>query len=351
MIESAQSGLDEASARTLQEHLDGCPECAALARAERMLDVDFAATTADDNAGGPDLAALRRRTEEATAKQTVMEKIMSHIKYNITERPRLMTGLSVAVAVFLFITLVPFSYTETTGYRMTLNYAGSAGEIPPELLNAAFAAIGYEAVSASVSSDGQNIKYVIDNIPTRREADDIGAAVGGLIEEPVSVNVEPIIKIKSGALYAQVITKIKGEEVRPVRLKLDKGEIVINDEGLSGSAWSRAVADYQVQLDIERLLAKKGLNKDEFEVKVETVADGDMRMIELRLGPTEVIQTLKDGILVLLSDSTIALRKPDPDKEGEFIEKSINIRTEDNADSIAAPPVLKLMIKLKDEGE
>ncbi|MEW5922695.1 MAG: hypothetical protein AB1746_01770 [Candidatus Zixiibacteriota bacterium] len=353
LIETAKAGLDDASVRALKEHLESCSECAAFARAERMLDIDFAAMTTDDNTGGLDPAALRREIEKTAAKRTIPEKIMSQIKYNITERPRLAAGLTMAVLAFLFITLVPLSYTVTTGYRMTLSYAGSAGEIPPALLNAAFTAIGYDNVSTTVSSDSENTEYVIDNIPTKNEADDIGAAVKELIKEKVSVDVkvEPVFAEKAGALYAQVMTKIKSDAKEAAKLKLDKGEILINDEALSGDIYSKAVADYQLQRDIEKLLAKKGMKEEEFNVKVKTLEGGDTRLIELNLGPTEVSQILENGVIIFLSDSTVAVKRPDPDNKGSYFEKSLDIIRENEADSNVVVPKLQLLIKLRDEGE
>jgi hypothetical protein len=186
--------LDESA----RQHLSGCPSCRDEVAAAEALSAALIATRADDHNNATQFARLRSRVEAQAPKET---SIMSKIFENITSRPRTALGVSIAAALFLFVTLVPFSYQTTAGYKVA--FSGVDPSVSPQVIEKSLAALGYSDISISVSTDNDRADYFITNVSSKSQAREIAAAFASLAHftgEPV---LTPVKKTVSGTLYAQ----------------------------------------------------------------------------------------------------------------------------------------------------
>jgi hypothetical protein len=110
--------------KELLEHLRHCRECYLFAQAELALGRDLLAAAVDDNVDTVPLAALRARVE-ARAKPAAVNLIkeislMSRIKGQIKNRPRLGIITALTIVILAFATLVPFKIQETVAYEVAI---------------------------------------------------------------------------------------------------------------------------------------------------------------------------------------------------------------------------------------
>lgn len=138
---------------------------------------------------------------------------MSQLKSQYRARPRLIIGLGAAVVVFLFITLVPFSYTHVSGFEMTFNDVDSPKQLTAIELDQVVSSLGYPDVTASVSNDGQVTDYTFRNLPHRQAAREVAVAFAVMTDHPSEPAVKAVKETISGTIYAQVMDKITRIEV------------------------------------------------------------------------------------------------------------------------------------------
>ncbi len=163
--------LDDAA---LLEHLQDCAACARLANTERQLSNALRLLAADSGATTTPLPVLRRKIEQTVAGQQRKEiPIMSSIFSQIRIHPRLSTGLALAVAVFLFVALVPFSYQRLAGYDAQVAYTNLPAMIPQASLKSALATLGVGDVKIRLEQKNDQTIFVDERIrqSTRRSPD------------------------------------------------------------------------------------------------------------------------------------------------------------------------------------
>jgi hypothetical protein len=152
-----------------------------------------------------DLALVRTKVEARAAQQTRKENtIMARIISTLRAHPRLSFSLAAAVGVFLFVTLVPFSYTTTVGYNVVLSEVDGSALIPPAHLKSTLSALGYQETAINCDGMGSSVQYTIAGLPTRQAAREAVAAFSSLSGSAPKAEIKPIRKTVSGSLYAQV---------------------------------------------------------------------------------------------------------------------------------------------------
>ncbi|TFH59709.1 MAG: hypothetical protein E4G91_08840 [Candidatus Zixiibacteriota bacterium] len=245
--------LDDAA---LAEHLHQCAACSRLAEAERQLTCSLQhAAQATPSVATP-FPQLRQRIELATAGTQRKERhIMSEISHQVRIHPRLSTGLALAVLVFLFTTLVPFSYQRISGYDATIAYAGITEEIQREKVEKALESIGQNNVKVSVEQTGENTSYQLKGFASEAEALQAVLALEMQTGTKGQSRIRPILENVSASLYAQVIDGVKS----------------VKDESTEGKT------DQEVERDIAAKLLAAGLLSPK--VKVTTDADGMRKAI------------------------------------------------------------------------
>lgn len=185
----------------MREHIKSCPACARAFKAASILNNALKSEKEKSIETTP-FAEIRSRIIRKTAEKK-KESIMSIMKNQINRRSGLVTGLSLAVIVFLFITLVPFSYTTTVGYDLVYANLNEAN-ITPGQLPRALAALGYE--DAGIEFDGGNC--LISGLPDKQAAREVAIAVKALTGFQADPQIRPITGVVSGSLFAQVREKL-----------------------------------------------------------------------------------------------------------------------------------------------
>lgn len=201
----AMQQLNDADGRhdpELAKHLEGCPACARAARAAKIIDGAFKTAASGPEESATPFAVLRSGIEQKTAKNQKEYSLMEKAQNIFSLRPKLYAGLGVAVAVFLFLTLVPFSYTITTGFEAVAGGVQPSQFVSAERLVGAMNTLGYADASVNLmrTSDGYN--YRIGNLPdwtAGRQAAAVLAALTGATD----VQVVPTHEKVSGSLYAR----------------------------------------------------------------------------------------------------------------------------------------------------
>lgn len=254
--------LDEESRR----HLENCPECAAFYRAMQVLDDGFKAAREQDEPTTP-VSELKIKVERKLeiAKET---SLMTQIKEQLGRRPTLAAGMVLAVLAFLFITLVPFSYTTTVGYNVIYSDLEKAPDISTERLAEALGALGYDRVNVNLG--GNNCELL--NLPSYRAAEEAAVAFTAMTGISVNPRVEPIEAEVSGSLYAQVLDKRRTIEITAVGGTEEEIEQQIRDqlaaEGFLGADVNVSTGDSGItRIDIS-------MPTDD----VETGTTGEMRL-------------------------------------------------------------------------
>lgn len=202
---------------------------------------------------------------------------MSSFRNLFGRRPRLSLGLGAALAVILFVTLVPFSYQRTVGYEVSYDDVTAMPSQTKGVIDA-LKSIGYERVSISEMVAGGRGDYTITGLPTReaaREAAAVFAQLTGVDAEP---SIESVVETVSGSLYAQVRDGL-------IRIEVD----------------ATGKSDAELESEITAKLAANGFTNTQ--VQVTTAPDGERHMeifvgddgsdpnketeerIELKMGP------------------------------------------------------------------
>jgi len=232
----------------LAAHLKTCAGCRVIVLARNELEALLKVARTDVPVS--DLETVRKRVERAARSQSRWEIIMSRLENTTKSHRRLAAGMAFALAAFLFVTLVPFSYTTVAGFRVTL-IDQTGPRFSAELLADALSAVGFEDVTV-LRAEADN-QYILSGLTNRQEAEDIAAALASLSGSQEKPAVEPVLRESSGSIYAQAVKKLAPEDKGPVRVRLVDGRFVLNGvaleealrrAGTSPADVSNALKDY-----------------------------------------------------------------------------------------------------------
>jgi hypothetical protein len=286
------------SDKSVTKHIRSCPSCARAAEAAGILRDSIKAARENDNFQPTSLAFIRSRVEALAGARFEKETIMTAIKKQYKARPGLVAGLGVAIIAFLFITLVPFSYTRTVGYTATISGVDRSVDVTLEQFKGAIKALGYDDVIVERLPDG----YRVANLSSKEAAQKVAGAFAVMSGVESTAKIEPVVKHTSGSLYAQVKEKLK---------------VKIDASGMS---------DTEIEDAIRSKLTEAGFVN--IDVQVTTPSDGERR-ISIRMDSPEPGDTAEKGEfkLELRDDSDdIFFDLPDKDRievetEGKTIEE------------------------------
>ncbi len=251
----AMQQLNDADGRhnpELLKHLEACPACARAARAAKIIDDSFRTAAAGTDEPVTPFAVLRSRIEQKAAKNQKEYSLMEKAQTQMSMRPKLYAGLIFAAAAFLFITLVPMSYTITTGYEAVANNVEQSQTVSAERLVNAMTTLGFKDAEVNLERGDNGYNYQIRNLPdwsAGRQAAAVLAALTGASD----VQVNPTREKVSGSLYAQVTD--------------NRTRIEVNTDGKTVE---------QVEQEIAAQLAAAGFTSPQ--VTVETDANGQTQI-------------------------------------------------------------------------
>ena len=236
----------------LARHLEGCPACARAARAAKIIDGAFQLAASGPEESVTPFAVLRSRIEQKTAKNQKEFSLMEKAQNIFSMRPKLYAGLGVAVAIFLFLTLVPFSYTITTGFEAVAENVRQSQMISAERLVGAMNTLGYENASVKLTRSAEGYNYRIGNLPDWTAGRQAAAVLAALTGAP-DVQIVPTHEKVSGSLYARATD--------------NRTRIEVNTDGKTDEEVAQAIADQ---------LAAAGFTRPQ--VNVETDANGQTQI-------------------------------------------------------------------------
>jgi hypothetical protein len=265
------------------------------------------------------LEATRRKVKAAMAAQTTWEKAIMRIKDQYTARPRLAAGLALAAIAFAAVTMVPFSYTHTTGFRATISVAASQTSVSTNLIEGMLAAVGYENATVSTSSTSAGGSLTVSNLPSEGEAMVLAQVLAGVAGEDARTIVEPVKEKRSAPLYAQVARRVLTDQ--PARLKLTyrDGNLILDNETLNHNWADPDVPDGEVRRDLEEILGHYGLDSSQIAIRVNKNPDGTFRVIKVTVAddpvesdssPSVAIHVAGDGDLFVTFDSIADSAQP-----------------------------------------
>ena len=206
----------------LTEHLRRCVGCSQLADAEQRLASSLQHAALSASPAVTPLEQLRQRIEQATVGAQQKERhIMSEISHQIRIHPRLSVGMVLAVLVFMFTTLIPFSYQRISGYDATIAFAGVTGEIPQAKVEKALESIGQSNIKVSVEQTGENTNYRLKGFVSEAKAFEAVLALEMQAGTKGQSRIRPILENGSSSLVAQVLDGVKSVKVEDTKGKTD----------------------------------------------------------------------------------------------------------------------------------
>jgi len=247
-------GLD----RELLEHILECPSCARAAEAAGILRKVFQAARENETQLSTPLEIIRTRIESKAQESKRKVAIMARIKRQFRARPGLVTGFGLGLIAFLFVTLVPFSYTRTVGYNLTCPKSDAQYEISTEKYEDALELLGITDVS--VRSAGEY--YEVGNLASRRAARQAALTYAALTDSEDKSEITEVKRKVAGSLYAQA-----KENYRLALKNKNRHQISITTEGMT---------DEEIKEAILKKLAENGWT--DAQVRVSTEPDGNRRI-------------------------------------------------------------------------
>lgn len=260
----------------ITEHFHTCAACAKLAAADRQLSQLLREVIDAKMAPTTPISIIRQRTETIAAEgQRKDSRIMSTLFSQFRIHPRLGWGLVLAVALFLFVSLVPFSYQRVTGYDANVAFADLSREIPKENLQNALATIGQSDAKIELEQQNSRNIYRVSGLSSELAARQLVAVLNVLAGTKGHSEIIPVLETVSASLFAQIRDKV----------------IVIEVDGAGKS-------DAELESEITLKLTEAGLTADQVsvttgsdgtrEINLTTSIDsqkaGDTTRIELKIG-------------------------------------------------------------------
>jgi len=231
-------------------------------QSERILSASLKAARTEPTGEPTPLAFLKARIEALAAEQEAKEtSIMTTVFRTVRTHPKTSVSLAVAICAFLFVTLVPFSYSVVTGYSVT--YSGLSPETVTMANNVtrAVRALGYSEVSLNFNQMGETFTYGLTGLPDRTAASEVAVLFRTITGSGAEPAIEPIVANTSGSLLAQV-----QEHFRQATITVDAG-----------------LSEADIEAEIRDQLAAQGFELD----GVTVTRDGDQTTIQIEMQSSE----------------------------------------------------------------
>jgi hypothetical protein len=237
----------------IAEHIHTCAACAKLVAADRQLSRLLHDAVEAETAPTTPIGVIRQRIETIAATgQRKDSKFMSTLFTQFRIHPRLGWGLAAAVVVFLFVSLVPFSYQRIAGYESTVAFS-SPVTITPEHLKSALAATGLADIKVGLElNNGQSV-FHLKSLPSKLAARQAVAVINSLAGAKGESHITPVYETISASLYAQARDRV-------INIEID----------------GAGKTDAQLESEIASKLTEAGLTADQ--VSVTTGSDGSRQI-------------------------------------------------------------------------
>jgi len=281
------------------EHLESCPDCTREANAARLLDKSFQTVGQEYENEATPLSTIQSKVTEKIKNDLKKEiGIMTQIKNEVSRRPKLVAGLALAITVFLFITLVPFSYTRIVGYDVAFSDVGELEKEQLRQIDNGLSALGFN----NISINGSNSSISITGLPTRAAAEEVTILINSIIGKAINSQIKAITETVSGSLYAQALEK--------------KRTIEINARGKSSD---------EIREEIRRKLIAEGFSDPE--VFIEIVGDSVID-ISVKMSDTDTKNTTEGVLELKISADTDSFEMPVMEKVSDELKIDMEGKTD-----------------------
>ncbi len=192
----------------LVQHLQNCPACAGLLKAEQSLKSDLRAASLNDNEEVIPMSVLKARVEYQAAKVpqvTFMEKLlMAPLNNLFTKRPKLGIGLAVTIVALLISALVPFTYDNTIGYEVAFAGVDRTLAMDQDKIQDILLKLGVEDAAIDVSDCEATCKLFISDLKSSSDAQMIKAAFINIDQVELLHDIKEMVSKESGTLIHKV---------------------------------------------------------------------------------------------------------------------------------------------------
>jgi len=197
--------LPEAAAdRSLREHVASCPACAehwaALARLDRAIDQAAEADRLD-------LTPLpqQRKLVEARAAR-LGRAVAAPVRLRPARRLR-WGAAALAVAVLLLLTVVPFSYQRTLGYKVSICCVEADLALEGDTICDLFYHLGLDEANYDVLGCDSTCKLMIVDLRSREEVEQVVEALRELTPQANATSVIPVTSSESASLLHRALRR------------------------------------------------------------------------------------------------------------------------------------------------
>jgi hypothetical protein len=307
------------------DHIRSCPSCSRAVEALEILQ-EFMVKS-KDNPEFIEFDKVRNNVISTRESQTALEKIIMTIKNQYIARPKLITGLSLAVIMFLVVTLVPFGYQETIGYNIALCCVEPENAISEEVLETALTVAGYVKAEVELSEQNENARLSITNLPDEPTARHLAATVSEFVQAEIEPKISEIKDNKKSTLYKKAVkyyqeaktqyaqadesykdaktiyaqaVKLRNEDDKdnaetkpiPLKLKFENEQLIINNSSVTELLYSKTMTDEEIQESLRELIIVDGIDPEMVDIEVVTLPDISQR--DIRISATDKFNTMSD---------------------------------------------------------
>ncbi len=110
--------------RDLNDHLNTCLSCVQYAKTEQILSNDLETLKTYNNSDSASFDTIidqvESRLPQAAPQKSQELNIMKKIVNNISQKPRYGISMAIVIGIFLAVTLIPFKWEKTIGYRVAM---------------------------------------------------------------------------------------------------------------------------------------------------------------------------------------------------------------------------------------
>jgi hypothetical protein len=248
-------------------HAEFCPTCSSLIAASEQLKRMLEAGSDEEQSALP-YSDMRRQALLRSARATTMENIMASIRQHLQARPGMVAGIGLSlltVMILAIVTLVPLPYTAVTGYRIVVTASDSAAALSSQQLSTAMKDSGLPGASVS-AGDGSNT-YIVCGAASEDQVRELANFIAEKTEANATATVEPITRVVSGTIYAQVSGKLDAQKQRRPAMKFKGGHLEV-DTAVVDSLGFRLLSDTSVVASIEKIFRRLGMGDRTFGLAV-----------------------------------------------------------------------------------
>jgi len=203
-------GLSSANDQDLCDHLAGCKRCAEAAATSGMLAMFITTAAADDSEAMPSIEFQRTRVEERLARQGRPISVARR-GWVRRHKPALISGLAV-VAVFLVLSLVPYTSYITIGYDLKLAGVDRDLATDDEVMCGILHGLGLVEASVDVEGCDTTCELSILDLKTEREAFLVVGAIATRNGFDLTTDITPIRAPRSSSFWQQAHRILRGGE-------------------------------------------------------------------------------------------------------------------------------------------